>query len=305
MKRKKNIVAGSIVAMITPFRDGRVDEEAIGRIVEFQIRNGTDALLPCGTTGESATLSHDEHRQVVELTCRFARGRVPVIAGTGSNSTEEAVELTQHAAAVGCDAALLICPYYNKPTQTGLIRHFTRVADAVDIPQILYNIPGRTGVNMLPETIATLAEHPRIAGVKEASGNLAQVTQLMSYLQGKRSLRGKNFSVVSGEDALTYSILALGGTGVISAVANAIPRQIAAIVHAFAAGHMEKSRRTQLDLLEIIDVMFVETNPIPVKTACAIMGLCDLEFRLPLCELSSAHLARLKQVLRKYHVARR
>lgn len=303
MKQKKTVAAGSIVALITPFRDGRVDEESLERLIESQIRGGTDALLPCGTTGESATLTHDEHRLVVELACRFARGRVPVIAGTGSNSTEEAIELTRHAASVGCDGALLICPYYNKPTQNGLIRHFTRVADEVDIPQIMYNIPGRTGVNMTPETMAALAEHPRIVGVKEASGNVAQITQLMALLR-KKSIRSDQFAVVSGEDSLTYSILALGGTGVISAVANIAPKQIAAIVHAFAAGRPDRSLARQLEMIELIDTMFIETNPIPVKTACALAGMCELEFRLPLCEMTAANLARLKTVLRKYHVIR-
>lgn len=304
MNRRRFKLAGSIVALITPFRDGRVDEEALKRLIEFQIRSGTDAILPCGTTGESATLSHEEHRRVVEWTVHCVNGRVPVIAGTGSNSTEEAVDLTQHAADVGCDAALLISPYYNKPTQTGLIRHHSRVADRVDLPQILYNIPGRTGVNMSAETTATLAEHPRIAGVKEASGSMAQVTQLMSLLQSRKVLRKKDFAVVSGEDSLTFSIMALGGTGVISATANAIPRQIASLVHAFAAGQIEKSRKIQLEMLELIDILFIETNPIPVKTACSLMGLCALELRLPLCEMSAANLARLKSVLRKYHVTR-
>jgi len=290
--------------MITPFRSGRVDEESLRRVVEFQIKNGTDALLPCGTTGESATLSHAEHHRVVELTVQYAAGRVPVIAGTGSNSTDEALELTRHAADSGCDAALLICPYYNKPTQRGIIAHFTRIADAVDIPQILYNIPGRTGVNMLPETLASLADHPRIVGVKEASGNLSQITQLMSLLRAKKSTRASPFAVLSGEDALTFVILALGGTGVISATANVIPRQIANLVHAFEKGRADQSRNIQLDLIEIIDLMFVETNPIPAKTACALMGLCTLEFRLPLCELSPVNLGKLKAVLKKYHVIR-
>jgi len=212
--------------------------------------------------------------------------------------------LTRHAADTGCAAALLICPYYNKPTQSGLIKHFTRVADEVDIPQVLYNIPGRTGVNMAPETIATLAEHPRIVGVKEASGNMAQIMQLMSLLRSRPALRKTNFSVVSGDDALTFSIMAAGGTGVISATANVVPKQIAAIVHHFAAGRFEQSRRTQLDLLELIDVMFIETNPIPAKTACALMGLCGPEFRLPLCEMSAPHLDKLKKVLKQYHVIR-
>ena len=296
--------AGSIVAMITPFKKGAVDEVALGKLIEFQIRSGTDALLPCGTTGESATLSHDEHRRVVELTQDRARGRVPVIAGTGSNSTVEALELTQHAAEVGCAAALLISPYYNKPTQRGLIEHFTYIADRVDIPQILYNIPGRTGVNILPETLAALAEHPRIVGVKEASGSIGQIAQLMSLLRGRPELRKKKFAVYSGDDQLTFSVMALGGVGVISASANIIPRQIAAIVHSFAAGRFEQSRKIQLQLLELLDALFIETNPIPVKTAASLMGLCELEFRLPLCEMTPANLARLKTVLKKYHVAR-
>lgn len=305
MKKKSFYPGGSAVALITPFRDGRLDEEALGRLIEFQIRSGTDALLPCGTTGESATLSHEEHRRVIELTHSLSRGRVPVIAGTGSNSTVEALELTQHAADVGCDAALLICPYYNKPTQRGLIDHFTYVADRVNLPQILYNIPGRTGVNMMPETIATLAAHPRIVGVKEASGNIGQIAQLMSLLQSRPALRKKTFGVYSGDDQLVFSILALGGTGVISASANIIPREIASIVRTFRAGQFEKSRRIQLGLLELLDALFVETNPIPVKTAAALVGLCALEFRLPLCPMNPSNLDRLKKVIKKYRVTGR
>ncbi len=289
---------------MTPFRRGAVDEEALKRIVEFQIRNGTDALLPCGTTGESATLTHREHRRVVELVVEYSRGRVPVIAGTGSNSTDEALELTQHALEAGCDAALLISPYYNKPTQAGLIKHFTLVADRVKIPQILYNIPARTGVNIMPDTMAAIAEHPRIVGLKEATGNIAQLTQLMSLLQSRPALRKKSFAVVSGEDALTYSIMALGGTGVISAAANVVPKRMADLVHHFSAGRLEASRRVQLELLELIDVLFIETNPIPAKTACALMGLCDPEFRLPLCEMAPANFEKLKKALQKYHVRR-
>ncbi|MBI4179066.1 4-hydroxy-tetrahydrodipicolinate synthase [bacterium] len=303
MKKHSYRPAGSIVAQITPFENGRIDEASFRRLVEFQIKNGTAALLPCGTTGESATLSHDEHRRVVELSIQFAAGRVPVIAGTGSNSTAEALELTEHAAEAGADAALLICPYYNKPTQRGLIEHFVHIADRVDLPQILYNIPGRTGVNMLPETIVELAKHPRIVGVKEASGNIGQITQLMGLLS-RASGAARDFSVVSGDDGLTYSIMALGGTGVISAAANLVPKPISRLVRAMRAGRITEARRIQFELLDLIDALFIETNPIPVKTACALLGLCRAEFRLPMCPMSPANLARLKKALRKSHVLR-
>lgn len=304
MTHTSRLASGSIVALITPFRDGCIDEAALQRIIEFQIKSGTDAVLPCGTTGESATLSHDEHRQVLESTLRIVRGRVPVIAGTGSNSTAEAIELTRHAADIGCDAALLIAPYYNRPTQPGLLRHFSEIADHVDIPQIMYNIPGRTGVNILPETVAALAEHPRIIGIKEACGNISQITQLMSLLHTRPALHKKEFSVVSGDDSLIFSILALGGAGVISAAANAIPKQIAALVHEFKAGRIEKSRRIQLEMLDLIEILFAETNPIPVKTVCSMMGLCRPDLRLPLCPMSKGNLEKMKVLLRKHHVTR-
>src|SRR5512138_1380999 len=245
---------GSIVAIVTPFKNGEIDEERLRELVEFQIENGTDGIVPCGTTGEASTLDYDEHDRVIEIVVQQAKKRVPVIAGTGSNSTKEAIEITEHAKRVGADGALLVTPYYNKPTQEGLYRHYKTVAETVALPQVLYNVPGRTGVNMLPETVARLADISNIVGIKEASGSLQQVSEVLS-------LCGDRIEVLSGDDFITFPIMACGGSGVISVTANIMPKEIAALIDAFNAGDLEEARRLHLRLLRINNAMFIETNP--------------------------------------------
>ena len=281
---------GAIVATVTPFRDGKVDAAALRRLVEFQIRSGTDGIVPCGTTGESATLSFEEHERVIEIVLRAADGRVPVIAGTGSNNTKEAIVLTRYARKAGADAALVITPYYNKPTQKGLVAHFTAVAESADIPVILYNVPGRTGVNMAPETVARLAEIENIVGVKEASGNLAQICDILR-------MTPKDFCVLSGDDGLYYPMLALGAKGVISVVSNVAPKEMADLYDAFAAGETGKARDIHFRLWPLMQALFIETNPIPAKTALAMMGKIREEFRLPLCAMSAGNRKVLAKVL--------
>ena len=289
----KRVFQGSMVAVVTPFKDGRVDEVKVRELVEFHIKNGTDVLVPCGTTGESPTLSHDEHRRVIELTIQAANKRMPVVAGTGSNSTAEAIDLTRFAKNAGADGALVVLPYYNKPTQQGLIAHCRAIADAVELPLILYNIPGRTGINMLPETLAALADHPNIVGMKEATGNLEQMTQDIV-------LCGAKLSFLSGDDTLTLPLMAVGGKGVISVVANIVPRDVADLTRAFLSGDWKRARELHLKLFPLCQAMFCETNPIPVKTAMALMGMINGELRLPLCPMSEANLNKLKAALRAY-----
>ncbi len=284
---------GAIVAIVTPFKNGQVDEEALGDLIEFQIANGIDGIAPCGTTGESTTLSHAEHERVIALTVEAVRKRVPVIAGTGSNSTEEALRLTRHAKAVGADGALMVCPYYNRPTQEGLYRHFQTIAEAVSIPVIIYNIPGRTGVNMSPETMARLARIGNIVGVKEASGSIKQMSDVLA-------LCGKEFTVLSGDDLFTLPLMAMGGHGVISVIANVAPADLAALVDAAAAGDFVEARRLHHKMAPLIDALFVETNPIPVKAALAMMGRIQPEYRLPLCPLAEANEAKLRRVMAQY-----
>ncbi|MBI3015816.1 MAG: 4-hydroxy-tetrahydrodipicolinate synthase [Candidatus Tectomicrobia bacterium] len=284
---------GSIVAIVTPFRDGRVDEDAFRKLIEFHIREGTDAIVPCGTTGESATLSHEEHERVVEIAVETAAKRVPIIAGTGSNSTAEAIRLTQHAREAGADGALLITPYYNKPTQEGLFQHFKAVAAAADVPIVLYNVPSRTGVNLLPQTIARLAGVSNIVAVKEASGSLTQVSEIVA-------LCGEKITVLSGDDPLTLPMLAVGARGVISVTANVAPGQVAALIKAFESGDLAQAREIHYRLRALNDAMFYETNPIPVKTALGLMGMIHPELRLPLCPMGEANLARLKGVLQEF-----
>ncbi len=289
----KRVFQGSMVAMVTPFNDGKIDEAKIRELVEFHIKNGTDVVIPCGTTGESPTLSHDEHKRVIELTVEAARKRVPVVAGTGSNSTAEAIDLTRFAKKVGADGALVVLPYYNKPTQAGLIAHCRAIADAVELPLILYNIPGRTGINMLPETLAILADHPNIVGMKEATGNLEQMTHDIV-------LCGDKLSFLSGDDTLTLPLMAVGGRGVISVVANIVPRDVADLTRAFLGGDWKRAREIHLKLFPLCQAMFYETNPIPVKTALALMGMITGELRLPLCPMSEANVNRLKAAMRAY-----
>jgi 4-hydroxy-tetrahydrodipicolinate synthase len=290
---KKKSFEGSMVAMVTPFRDGKVDEAKIRELVEFHVKNGTDAIIPCGTTGESPTLSHDEHKRVVEVTIKAVAGRVPVIAGTGSNSTAEAIDLTKHAKKAGADGVLMVCPYYNKPTQNGLIAHYKAVAEAVDIPIILYNIPGRTGVNMLPETVATLAELPNVVGIKEASGSLDQMTDVIHQC-------GDRITVVSGDDSLTLPLMSVGGKGVISVIANIIPKETAEMTRAALNGDWKRAKELHLRMFPLCKAMFYETNPIPVKTAMQLLGRLNGELRLPLVPMSDANRDKLAKALKAH-----
>ncbi len=282
---------GSLVAIVTPFRAGKVDERALAELIEWQIAKGTNGIVPCGTTGESATLSHDEHDRVIELTVEVVNRRVPVIAGTGSNSTDEAITLTKHAKQAGADGALLITPYYNKPTQEGLYRHYKAVAEAVDLPLVLYNIPGRTGVNMLPATIARLAAIKTIVGVKEGSGSVQQASDVVQMC-------GDRLTVLAGDDSLTLPMMAVGGKGVITVTANVVPTEMAALVKAFAEGKIDEARRIHFKLSPLFAALFFETNPIPVKEALGMMGKIDPELRLPLCPMAQDTREKLVRVLK-------
>jgi len=295
---------GSMVAIVTPFSaKGRaasggknlvVDEKKLRDLIEFQIKNGTSGIVPCGTTGESATLSFDEHDRVIEITIEQVKKRMPVIAGTGSNSTEEAIMLTKHAAKAGADASLQVSPYYNRPTQKGLYGHFKAIADSVDIPIILYNIASRTGVNIEPDTIARLARDCKnIVGVKEASGNLDQMSRI-------KLLCGQEFDLISGDDSLTLPLLSIGGTGIISVVANIVPKDVANLVTEFEKGNVKKAQEIHYKLLPLVKAMFIETNPIPVKTALGLLGMCEPDLRLPMCAMSEDNLEKLKVALREY-----
>jgi 4-hydroxy-tetrahydrodipicolinate synthase len=284
---------GSIVAIVTPFRNDAIDEEKLRELVEFQIENGTDGIVPCGTTGEASTLDYDEHDRVIEIVVQQTNKRVPVIAGTGSNSTKEAIEMTAHARKIGADGALLVTPYYNKPTQEGLYRHYKAVAEAVAIPQILYNVPGRTGVNLLPETVARLADISNIVAIKEATGSLQQASDVLA-------LCGDKLDVLSGDDFITFPMMACGAKGVISVLANIMPKEVASLVDAFRDGKMEVARQLHLRLLRISNAMFIETNPVPVKTAVALMGMATDEVRLPLAPMSEANRAKLAVIMKEY-----
>jgi len=285
--------SGAITAIVTPFRDGNIDEKAFRDLINYQIKGGVSGIVPCGTTGESATLSHKEHERVVDICVDEAGGRVPVIAGTGSNSTAEAVRLTRHAKEAGADAALLITPYYNKPTQKGLYEHYAAVAAACDIPQILYNVPGRTGVNMSEKTVTSLAKIDNIVGIKEASGDLVKCSYIVRDT-------GEDFCLLSGEDALNLPILSVGGNGAISVTANILPDKVSAMIAAWLAGDIAAAQRIHYELLEMNGVMFVETNPIPVKTALSMMGRIEEEFKLPLCKMADENREKLSGVLKRY-----
>jgi len=285
--------AGAIVAIVTPFKKGKVDEEALRRLIEEQIAGGTDGIAPCGTTGESTTLSHEEHDRVIEIVIDAVKKRVPVIAGTGSNSTAEAIRLTKHAWQAGADAALIVCPYYNRPTQEGLYQHYKAVAETVPIPVIIYNIPGRTGVNMLPETMVRLAKIPNIVGVKEAAGSIKQMSDIIN-------LCGPDFDVISGDDAFTLPLLAIGGKGVISVISNIVPAAMAGLVDAFFAGDLQKARELHQKMSPLIDALFIETNPTPIKAALAILGKIEYELRLPLCRMAEKNESVLKKAMKDY-----
>lgn len=282
---------GSIVALVTPFKDGKIDEGALERLIEFQIKNGTDGILPCGCTGEAATLSAEEQKQMIKLTVNLVKKRIPVLAGTGSNSTTEAIELTKYAQSAGADAALLITPYYNKPTQKGLLLHYEKVASAVSLPIILYNVPSRTGISILPETVAKLSEIKNIVAIKEASGSLNQTSEILSLCKT---------TVLSGDDSLTLPILSVGGAGVVSVAANIVPQDIANLVHNFQEGKFEEARKLHLKLFSLCRAMFLETNPIPVKTALGMMGMIEPELRLPLSSMNEDKKRQLKEVLENY-----
>ncbi len=286
----RTVWTGSFVALITPFRNGKVDAAALEKMVEFHVANGTNGLVPCGSTGESATLSPEEHEEVIRLVIRVAKKRLPVLAGTGSNNTAEAVALTKAAEKDGADGSLQIVPYYNKPTQEGLYRHFKAVAEATRLPIMLYNIPGRTGVNMTADTVARLADVPNIVAIKEASANLEQMAEIVSRC-------GDRIALFSGDDALTLPILALGGIGVVSVVANLLPRQVADLCSAFRRGDLQVAREIHEKLLPLTQSLFIETNPIPVKTAMAMLGRCAEEFRLPLTPMEAAHRTALRAAL--------
>ncbi|MBI5826726.1 MAG: 4-hydroxy-tetrahydrodipicolinate synthase [Deltaproteobacteria bacterium] len=284
---------GAFTALVTPFKDGEVEEAALRRLIEFQVRNGINGLVPCGTTGESATLTYEEHDRVIELTIEAADKRVPVVAGTGSNSTAETVMLTKHAQKAGADAALLITPYYNKPTQQGLFEHYKKVASEVSIPLILYNVPGRTGVNMLPETVARLSEIKNIVGIKEATGDLKQVSDVIEFSRD-------GFIVLSGDDFTTLPLMSVGGHGVISVTSNIAPREVSDMVRLFNSGDAGEARRLHYRLEPLHRAMFIETNPVPVKTALAFMGMIEEELRLPLVRMGEANRDRLAGVLESH-----
>ena len=288
---------GIHTALITPFRGGQVDEEALRSLVERQVEAGVDGVIPCGSTGEAATLSHLEHRRVVELVVEAAKGRVAVLAGTGSNSTREAIELTLHAKQAGADGALLLSPYYNKPTQEGIYAHYAAIAEATRFPLVLYNIPGRTASNIAPEIIGRLARLEHVVGVKEASGNLDQMAHVIAKCPA-------DFAVLSGDDSLTLPLLAIGGKGVISTTSNVAPRQICELVRRFQRGDVAGAQAIHYSLLPLFDVLFCETNPIPTKAAAAELGWCSPEIRLPLTRITDANLERLKVVLKDLEILR-
>ncbi|MDR0485312.1 MAG: 4-hydroxy-tetrahydrodipicolinate synthase [Elusimicrobiota bacterium] len=285
--------SGVWTALITPLKKDKVDYEALAKLIDYQYKSGIDGIVPCGSTGESSTLSHEEHKAVIEFCVKEAKGKMRVLAGSGSNSTKEAIYLTEFAKNVGCDGALLISPYYNKPTQEGLYLHFKEIADKVNIPIVLYNIAGRTSINIEPETIARLIKDcPNIIGVKEASGSLDQMSRIKSL--------APRIELISGDDALTLPLMAIGGVGIISVLSNIIPAEIVSLVKAFNSGDIKEAIRIHYKTLPLVKAMFLETNPIPVKTAASMMGLCALEFRLPMCPLSAQNKNKVEIALKDF-----
>ena len=282
--------SGSFVAMITPFKDGKVDEQGVADLVEFQLRNGTNGLVPCGTTGEAVTLSDEEHLRVIQITIETAGGRVPVVAGTGTNSTEKTIKATKAVAKLGADAALVVTPYYNKPTPEGLYQHYKAINDAVDLPIVAYNVPTRTSIDMSAETTLRISQLANVVAVKEASGSMDQASEILQDAD-------PDFAVMSGDDSLTLPLLALGGTGVISVVANVAPAAMSDLVAAFHRGDAARARELHHQIFPLCRAMFIETNPIPVKTAAGMLGLCSDELRLPLVALSEGNRVKLKAAL--------
>ncbi len=284
---------GSMVAIVTPFKNGAVDADALGKLVEEHVRQGTDGIIPCGTTGESATLSHKEHEQVIKVVLEAAAGKMKILAGTGSNNTEEAIHLTRFAKEAGADGALLISPYYNKPMPEGVYQHYAAIARAVDLPLVMYNVPGRTSLNMLPETVARCAEIPNIVGIKEATASLTQVSKIIE-------LCGPDFAVISGDDFTVLPLLAVGGVGVISVTANIVPGDMKGMIQAFRNGDMETARKLHYKMWPINEAMFMETNPLPVKAALALQGRIGWDVRLPLTPVSNASREKLKKIMETY-----
>ena len=294
--KKKTVFRGIATALITPFKDGRIDFNAYGRFIDWQIENGVNALVACGTTGESSTLCDEEHRAAIAYAVQRAAGRVPVIAGTGSNEFDYAVDLSKYAASVGADAILVVTPYYNKATQNGLIKMYTSIADAAGVPTILYNVPSRTGVNIEPKTYAALAEHPNIVAFKEANGNISKIVETMSYVRGKLDL-------YSGNDDQIVPLMAMGGIGAISVLSNILPRETVEITERFFAGDVAGAAELQCRYHALIDALFSEVNPIPVKAAVAAMGFTENTLRLPLTEIEEGHKQTLLALMRKEGLA--
>jgi 4-hydroxy-tetrahydrodipicolinate synthase len=287
---RREMFSGAFTALVTPFKNGEVDVEALEGLVEFQIRQGANGLVPCGTTGESPALSEEEDRIVIETVVRTTNGRVPVVAGTGSNSTDMAIKYTKMAEIAGADGSLQVAPYYNKPTQEGLFRHFAAIAESTSLPLILYNIPGRTSVTIDVETMARLAEVPNIVGVKDS-------TLSMNMISDVKHLCGEEFDILSGDDPMTLPLIALGGTGVISVASNVAPGAVSDMVASLLSGDFERGRELHYQLLPLFRALFVETNPIPVKAAASLLGLCSDELRLPLVPMSGGNLRMLQEVM--------
>ncbi|MCI4624510.1 MAG: 4-hydroxy-tetrahydrodipicolinate synthase [Candidatus Magnetoovum sp. WYHC-5] len=287
--------SGSYVAIVTPFKNGKFDESAYRALIEWHIVEGTNGIVPVGTTGESATLEYEEHYRVIQVAVETAAKRVPVIAGTGANSTSETIMMTKVAKELGADGALLVCPYYNKPTQEGLYQHFKAVAESVDLPLVLYNVPGRTAINIEPQTVLRLSEVPNIVAIKEASGDMKQASELIR-------LCGDKMDVLSGDDFTTFSLMAMGGKGVISVCANILPRLTSLLCKYMLANQVLQAREVHFKLEPLNKVLFIETNPIPVKTALSLMGKIDEEFRLPLCMMSKNNKDTLRSVLASYGI---
>jgi len=290
------MLQGTLTAIVTPFEyNGEVDEEALRNLVNFQIENGVNGLVPCGTTGESPTLGYEEHNRVIDIVIEETRGRVPIIAGTGSNSTKEAIVLTRHASEAGADYSLQVAPYYNKPTQKGFYEHFRAIADSVEFPLVIYNIPGRTGKNIETDTLLKLAEHKNIVGVKEASGNISQVMAIIKD-------RPENFTVLSGDDNLTFALIALGANGVVSVASNLIPKRVSNLVNSALAGNWQEARRCHYALLPFFNALFLETNPIPIKAALAMKELIKEIYRSPMCPLEPDNRNKLKTILSNLNI---
>ncbi|MDR3256346.1 MAG: 4-hydroxy-tetrahydrodipicolinate synthase [Endomicrobium sp.] len=285
--------SGVYTALITPFKNDKVDFDALRKLIEHQIKNGIDGIVPCGTTGESPTLSYEEHEAVIEFCVKNAKGKMKVLAGTGSNSTDEAIHFTQFAKKVGCDGALIVSPYYNKPTQKGLYLHFKTIADTINIPIVLYNIAGRTSVNIESSTIAKLFNDCKnIVGVKEASGSLEQMSAIKFLVPG--------IDILSGDDVLTLPLLSIGGVGVISVLSNIVPAEVVSLIKAFEKGNIKDAIKIHYKILPLAKSMFIETNPVPVKTAASLLGICEPDLRLPMCEIENTNKEKLEKILKDY-----